>query len=357
MKLFSRFFPFPNYLAMPAVGIDISDRTIKYAQLEKSSGDFKLKKFGIKNIDLGIIERGEIKQKEALLKELKILHQELNNNYIVASLPEEKAFMKVVCLPLMEEDQIKKSLELQLEEIIPFPPSEILFDFELVGKSLQKNTLEVVISAFPKKIAEDYANIFNEAGFLPVAFEIENQSVYRDLVGFNNKEGVMIIDFGKTRTGFLIGVGGAVKFSSTISVAGEQIDKVLAHGLKIDVFEAESMKKKLIFQQNGGTWDVIMPVISVIKDEAQRILEYWYTHAKEQDLEHEQVKKIFLCGGDANMLGLVDYLSYKLKQTVEMGNVWVNINDFENYLPPIERNESLMYATALGLSLRSFVNL
>jgi hypothetical protein len=38
---------------------------------------------------------------------------------------------------------------------------------------------------------------------------------------------------------------------------------------------------------------------------------------------------------------------------VELGNPWINITDFKYYIPEIEFEDSLMYATAIGLALRT----
>jgi type IV pilus assembly protein PilM len=353
---FLKFFPFPRYLQIPAVGIDISDRSIKYVELEKYGGGLKLKKFGKKNIDKGIVEKGEIKQKEDLIKSLGLLKQELANNYIIASLPEEKAFLKVVQLPFMEEYQVSKSLEVQIEEIVPFSPKEIVFDFDIIDKSVQKNKMQIALSAFSRKTAKDYAEVFQKAGFAPIAFEVESQSVFRLLVEPAFGEAVMVIDFGKTRTSFSVGEEGFVKFASTINVAGEHIDRALAKNLNLDIFEAEREKRKQVVRKTAqeSVLTSVVPVISVIKDEARRIVTFWQTHTKEQGFKNKEISQIILCGGDSNMIGLTDYLAYELKIPVEIGNPWLNITDFEDHVPEIERNKSLMYVTALGLALRSF---
>ena len=64
-----------------------------------------------------------------------------------------------------------------------------------------------------------------------------------------------------------------------------------------------------------------------------------------------------LCGGGANLKGFSGFLSSQLEIPVEIGNPWINI------LPKDRKNksqlsfeESLRYATALGLALRGVKN-
>ena len=66
------------------------------------------------------------------------------------------------------------------------------------------------------------------------------------------------------------------------------------------------------------------------------------------------IEKIILCGGDANLLGLTDYLSASLKIPVERADIWTNIDYRDGFIPEIEFNDSLRYATAVGLALGGF---
>ncbi len=351
----SKFFPVPGYLQVPAVGIDLSDRSIKYIEFKKTSEGLRLKRFGKKSIDKGLVESGIVKNSEGLIKQLKLLRGELNTDNIIASLPEEKGFTKIVKIPLVGDMLVRKSLEAQLEEIVPFSAKEVVFDFEVTERDIRKKELTIALSAFPRNISQDYSSVFKGAGFTPVAFELENQSLFRSLSEDGSKSAVMIVDFGKTRTSFLVGEEGFVKFSSTINIAGQQIDSVLARSLNVSIFEAERIKKDSLSvrSEDGGTIAMILPIISVVKDEIRRIMSYWTSHAREQSFNNREIEKVVLCGGDSNLIGFVDYLSYELKKTVEMGNVWQNVASFDDYIPEVEHRQSMMYSTAVGLALRA----
>jgi Tfp pilus assembly PilM family ATPase len=60
-----------------------------------------------------------------------------------------------------------------------------------------------------------------------------------------------------------------------------------------------------------------------------------------------------LCGGGANLKGLPQFLSERLKIPVVCGNPWVNIlKPPIKSIPELSYQESLTYVTALGLALR-----
>ncbi len=354
INFFTKFFPPPTYLLMPALGLDISDRSIKYVGLGKKKEKIFIQRFGGHLIPRGLIEGGEIKDKKKLIGLLKDLQKELISKYIITALPEEKAFLARIKLPMMKKEEVRGALELQLEEHIPLSVNETIFDFKITGEKPDSNYMEICLIAFPKKVVEDYRDVFTEAGFIPLAMEMEMQASARAIVPQGEKNTLAIVDFGQTRTGFVIVGKNEVQFATTIKVAGEELEKALMRNLKVDQVQAEKIKKERGFiksKENEKVFNSILPIISVIKDEIGKCINYWDSNFGDNDLK--KVSKILLCGGDSNLFGFLEYLSYELKLPVELGNLWVNIFSFEEYIPEIELKDSLSYATALGLALKT----
>jgi type IV pilus assembly protein PilM len=346
MSIF-RHFPAPSYLKIPAFGFDISDRSLKYAKLRRVRREIRLVDFGNKVIPTGLIESGQIKRRDELVSFFKKLRQELKEDYIIASLPEEKIFVGTISLPLMNHREIKGALEAQFEEHIPLSPKEAIFDFEIVREAHEGNHIDVAFTAVPSILIGSYSDVLKEAGFTPLAFETEAHALLRSLISPEEKDNLMIIDFGKTRTSFVITSSQIVGFTSTINIAGEAIDSAIAKELGVSPEESERLKIE------QGITPAVLSLISVIKNEAQKHLNYWQSHPDEHGKTREGIEKIILCGGDSNLKGFPEYLSGELKKPVELGNVWLNICSFEEYVPEIEFNDSLKYATALGLALRA----
>ncbi len=347
-------FPPPKYLQMPAIGFDISDRSIKYVEICKKQGAIFVRRFGEYLIPESIIESGEIKQKEKLTDFLKTIQKELKLEYLIVALPEEKVFLARVKLPLMKKEEIRGALELQLEEHIPFSANEAIFDFDIIKENSDlsaqagKNCLDINLIAFPKGIVESYRDVFVGAGFTPLVFEMEVQAASRVMVPNNETQTIILVDFGRTRTTLTIINDNKPQFTSTIKVGGEDLEKSLMKNLEIDRFQAEKIKKNqglVKSKENEKIFNSLLPLVSVIKDEIHKLIIYCNSQ--------NRVSKILLGGGDSNLIGLPEYLSYELKLPVELGNPWINIISFKEHIPEIELRESLIYATALGLALRS----
>ena len=291
---------------MPAAGVDISDRSLKIVELVQEEGRLELGRFARKILPEGVIQSGEIKNKKALSDLLRTAFEEFKGlGSVMLALPEEKAFVSMVTLPKMDEADLREALEVQLEEHVPLPTSQAVFDYEVIRKGVPPDHLDAVVVAFPRMLVEAYRDAVREAGLIPLVFEMEAHALVRAVLPKDETEPAMVIDFGRTRTSFIIVSDGAVRFTSTVSVAGEALDKALAKIFNVDVFEAERLKKErglVRTRENQEVFNALLPIVSAIRDEISRHLTFWGSHAEHLHRPDPEVRKIYLCGGDANFL-------------------------------------------------------
>lgn len=346
---------------MPAAGLDISDQSVKFSVLERTRRGLNLTHYGEKSIPVGTIASGLIKDHETLVTILKSLATEFGLRYVVASLPEEEAYIVRLKLPAMPPHQIRESLELQLEEHVPIPPAEAVFDYEIFnphGGTGQGYDLGV--SVLPRKTVTAYGEIFQAAGMLPLAFEIEAQAITRAVVPAGDARVSLVVDFGKTRTSFFIANGWTVLFTATAqNIGGEDITRSIQKHLKLDYASAEKLKVDqgpFFSKKNQEFFSAITPMVSVLRDEIKKQYEYWEAHQQEVGEVGQAISRIILCGGQSTLPGLVDYLAGSIGAPVELGNPWTNILSFDETIPDLNLNQALRYTTALGLALRSFID-
>ena len=352
---FFDFFPPPSYLKMPAIGLDISDRSLKYVGLRRFGKNIRLAAFGRKDIPPGMIEAGQIKKQNEFAEFLKYFRKEIKNNRLIAALPEEKTFIGTIQLPPMKEEEIRGALELQLEEHIPLQIKEAIFDYEVALEAEPQSRLDISFAAVDGGLAKSYRDVLTSAGFTPFVFETEPHALTRALIRPEEKRAQMVIDFGKTRTSFFISDGVRIKISSTIKVAGETLDLAISKVFSVSPEEGRRLKNEkglLKTKENEKFFSAILPVVSAIKGEAGRHLSYWKSHAPGGEGTNKEIENIILCGGDSNLKGLSEYLAAELGAVVQLGNPWINVASFEDYVPEIELRESQIYATAIGLALR-----
>jgi Tfp pilus assembly PilM family ATPase len=146
-------------------------------------------------------------------------------------------------------------------------------------------------------------------------------------------------------------------FTSTLDIGGVTLDTMIQKNFDVSIEEANAMKKKYGLQRNTinkELFSVLLNSVSVLRDEIVKHFTYWNTHKDEENQNNPLIKKIILCGGGSNLIGLSDYFAVSVKTEVEMANVWVNIIDTEKKIPEIPFRQALSFAATIGLSLGDF---
>jgi len=406
-------------------GIDLSDFSIKISQVKKKGSSLFLTSIGEKFFQEGIIKDGVInKEREGDLVEIikktisEAKGKKIKTKNIICSLPEENAFIKTIQIPKVAKSEIREAIEFQLESNFPVKLNNVYFDFEIVDSSAIKkskkikksrekikkeDSLDVSVAVISKKVADSYVSVFKKAGLQPMAFEIESMAVIRSLIlnSFNLKP-VMILDMGKGGTGVTIFSGKTILFTSHIGISGNDLDKIISKSLKIDISEAEKMKKEIgllsikkikkkskeeIFslprfkvyrvpvtkekelknqksavaeidltklEKADQVFEALVPILTDLIEQIRQHIQY-FGGLRGLKYARGKISKIIVCGGEANLVGITDFISSSLELPVETGNPFVNIQQSrlaKKILGSNLRRESISYATAIGLAIR-----
>jgi type IV pilus assembly protein PilM len=354
-QLFSRYFPTPSYLNMDACAFDISDESIKYGQLSETVSGFKLEKFGKEKIPEGVMVAGKIEDEKKLIDILKNIRVKEKLNFARISLPEQQMYVFTLSLPQMHGQDLREMIFLQIEEHIPLKANEVVFDYDTISEDEKSTIVEVL--AVSVEVIEGYLSVFKRAGLSPISFEIEAQAITRAVVPRGENSTVMIVDFGYISTGVSISHNGNVLFTTTLDIGGYNLTEMLAKNFSLSFEKAEEMKKSYNLgnaTKSNDIFPVILNGISVLHDELDKQYIYWKTHSDNSGFAHEKIDRIILCGGNANLSGLAEYLEASMKIKVEYANAWINISDMKITVPEMSFEDSLSYVTVLGLALGSF---
>lgn len=351
-----RFFPLPRVLEMSAVGIDISDRSLHFAELVQGEEGLTLGRYGSESIPNGIIVEGVIEKPEELKKFLAKFNRAYGFHFIRASLPEQKGYLVKMTIPQMKKSEIRGSIELQIEDHVPIAADNAIFDYQMACEKKGRTTsMDVGVAVMPKNVVESYVEAFKGSGMVPLSFELEAHAIARALLPEGHCETTMIVDIGATRTGFSIIHEGLVRYTSTINLGGELLtDAVMTNfGLsRVDALakkEAEGLGHR---DGNDDLYSLLLPIVSILQDEVKKRILYWNSRDEVgRNPSKMKIQRIILCGGEANVPGLKHYLTSTLNYPVELGNPWINITSFDHYIPELTHNRSLSYVTALGLAL------
>lgn len=351
----------PRRLLPHAVGVDISDTSIKYiafAPARNRRQFLEVQEWGEVDLPLGSFSRGEVNDVEKFVAALKQVREQCSTPYVRMSLPEERAYIfETEVHRDLSAKEVYGQLEYRLEENVPIPAREAYFDYSIMEDPERPTLLRAVVTVYNRELIDTYYHAAINAGMIPLSFEVEAQAIARATIARSSKRTHLIIDFGKTRSGLGIVRSGALMYTSTIDIGGAELSRNLRKILG-DVSEKELTRIKnteglIRHPDHPDVYDALLSTMSIIKDEIMLRVEYWRN--KEQFVVDDSIDSIILCGGSANMKGLPEYFSEQLDIPTVRARVWQNAFDIDSYIPPIGRRFSYGYASAIGLALTNYI--
>ncbi len=350
-----------HFIRLPVAGLDISDRGIKYVKFA-AGGTGHIASFGEKEIAEGIIVEGRIERPADFAVALRGLSSLLGRPWspmgVVASLPEEKSFLRLLQMPSVKPAEIAGALRWQIEGQIPLPAEDLAYDYEIIEPFVGRaEHMDIVITAYPKAIVDSYISTLKDGGFQPVALELESQAIARAVLGRERSpDATAIMDMGRNRTTLAVCAAGSVIFTSTVPTGGHVLEQEIAKALGVDMAEANRLKKEHGLIKNaadGKIFKAIAPTIDIIANEIIRTTAYYEDHISHIHGGTPGVSRVLMCGGDANLLGLDTYLASRVHIPVALADPFYDISTASPYLiPEIPRHEAIAFAAAIGLARR-----
>lgn len=348
----------PRYLSLPAAGIDISTSGIKVAVLTERLAGLELTSYSEHLLPAGAVTGGEITDPMAVAAAIAVEAKKNAIAFANIALSESRSYLFEATLEGNHKgattEQLKTLTEQHLDEYVPLPPTDVVFDVIPVLATETATTIMGV--GYARRVIDESLATLDEAGVTTRVIESETFSMARALMPNNSRETVLIIDIGKTTTKLIVVVGQIPQFATTLEIGGDALTHAVMKHFGVTEEEAKVVKAEKGLVSQGGQDEYIAAMlltVSVIREEILHRLEYWQGRAQVGS-PHEPVTRVLLTGGNATVRGLPEYLETAIKLPVTLGDVFTNLASREVWLPTIDYTESLAYATAIGLALRDF---
>lgn len=353
----SRWFPTPSMAAMPGAGIDVSDSSIKWLSLKEARRGWEVDSYGSRPLPSNIVAEGVVQDSKTLIEALKEIKSVVRTPFVHAALPEETAYVfSMDVVDIHDRQQVLNIIEFELEGRVPLRASQAVFDYDVIAMHPDGVGAEIGVTVFPADVVQGYTDAFRAAGMQVLSLELEARSVARAIIPPGATETVLLADFGRARTGFVILKRQVPIFTSTVAVGGDALTKIIREQLSATEAEAVAFKNEQGLVRSSELprlYELMMGTAAALADEIVRHFQYWDTRRNEHGDKVTPVARVLLAGGSANLKGLPEYITGRIQAPAELVNVWTNTCLFEDYIPPIDRHYSLGYATAIGLALRS----
>lgn len=339
-------------------GLDLSDLSLKALWLEREGKEEVVTSFGSVPLALGSVVDGDILKEDVVIQAIQNIMEKttpspIRTKKVICSLPETKAFLRIIGLPEMSPEEVREAIKWEIEANLPLTLDQVYYDYQVLEKRLipEKGKMSVLVVAVARNMVDQFHAVLEKAGLEVVGFETESIAQARSLLDEHDENKTrLIVDIGDRRTSFLVAIGNTPCFTSSVPLSSQMITDAISKEMRISFDEAETMKIKYglgSLALKSPLFKAAQPVLENISVEIERSINFYLSN-----LGYSQaIDTIVLCGGGSNMKGLLPYLTRRLNYPIEFGNPWVNVS-LGRTIPPIDRGHAVQYSTAIGLALR-----
>lgn len=313
-----------------AVGVDIGSHAIKVCQLNESKRGLSLKRFDMAPLPPDSVIDGAIMNFASVQEKLRELvsANKLKGCSAVLSISGHSVIIKKISLPEMTQQELDASIMWEAEQYIPFDIKEVNVDVQILDPKAGQGQMDVLLVAAKKDIINDYVSIAMEAGLDPAVMDVDTfamQNMFELNYGLPANETICLINVGASIININIIGNGITQFTRDISIGGGLLTEEIQRQLTVSYEEAEhykiggsdSISSSAVFKE---VQRLAERVAATLVTEIQRSVEFFKATSV-----GEEISKIYLSGGGAQMPQFIRLLEQKLEVPVELVNPFKNI--------------------------------
>lgn len=335
------------YTDKPIVGLDISLTSLKLMAIDTKHWNV----LGYASIDVDPNElqkslSGDGAYLADMLKKLRestVGH--LPSSHVVMGLPTVKTFARSLELPIDVKNVLKDAIELEAEQYIPMPVSQLYIDYEITSKT--DTTISVMMCAVPQKLVDICVAAANEADLEVVMVEPGMSAAARLLkVSENGDLPTIIVDIGAATTDVAI-LDGSVKATGGVPVGGNTFTLDISKQLKVPLETAHQLKVLNglnISPRQAKIRAALEPNLKRIGSEVKKIMRYY----NERLTDGKKIEQVLVVGGGSNVPGIGDYFTDSIVVAARVASPWQALH-FDKLQPPA-RQFLPRYITVAGLA-------
>ena len=341
------------YHDKPLFGLDIGYGSVKFMQLIKGRNKYQVHGYGSGEFDPKYIKNGVIMEHEAFAAQVKKTFKDnligkIDTKRVALSIPSSKTYTRTLTLPPIKDSELAEAVRAEAEQYIPAPLETLYLDYQVIEKT--DKVVEVLVVAAPKNVVDSYMLVTRLLGLEAVAFDtsitaggrlFERQNLYTEIPS-------ILIDFGSLSADITIHDKTTI-VTGTLPSGGDTFSELIAEELKVSPNEAHIIKTKYGLSKSKKQAQIIKalePSMTKLLKEIRRMLRYYEDRT---DDSKKSIDQIVTMGGGANMPGLSEYLTSRLRLPVRTSDPLYNVS-LGKLQPPSQLEKSL-YVTVTGLAL------
>jgi type IV pilus assembly protein PilM len=342
------------------ITLNLGSQTIEVAEFRKLHGRLTLYGYRSRDFLVGPASEGiRLPEIVAVLREM--LHElQIKSGNVNYAIAEQSVFTRFVKLPSIEEEKIERIISFEAQQNVPFPIDEVVWDYQLIGGGADEQ-IQVVLVAIKADVLDEINRAVEATGLRTSVVDLATMALYNAFrYNYTGLTGCsLLVDIGARTTNLLFIESGKI-FSRSVPIGGSSVTCSIAKEFNEPFAAAEFRKKRDGFVSLGSdcrepTDADIARVSKIIRSTMTRLhaeLMRSISHYRAQQ-HGNPPERVFLSGGTASTLYLLEFFREKLQLPIEFFNPLRNVAVADSVpLDEIARSVHLL-GEPVGLALRT----
>ncbi len=303
------------------IGIDLTSNELRVVALSKHGSDYVLERFAIGDLDTAFFAAGRIADPKGLSARLKEILETngINARRAIISLSGKAAITRIIELPRMGAPQTRQAISLQINQYVPFPPGDTIYEYRVLPqrKGGNQSMQEILLVATRSSTVQSLVDMLNFAGIEAAGIKITSLAAW-NLIG-SKLEGytqtVGIIDVRDTISELSFFLNGSFRMARSIELGYNSIVAKVAQLLGVTVAEAQEYLKaeeidlmlseeEIDPTEDNRLREAVMAVFETFVTELVRSIRYYESQAARTD----RVGKLMVFGNIRGFKNLTAFL-------------------------------------------------
>ena len=230
-------------------GLDIGTSALRLVQIKKGSNQLMLQSSLAVDSKVSLSDAEEDRANMSQIIAGFVAQSGAKTKNVVLGLPSKNLYSYVIDTPIMNQQEMQKTLPVLSEQYIPVPIDNVKLDAKIIGKSPSSdNQQEVFVAAAQNSFLESRLEMIESIGLNVLAIEPDGLAIARAVMSPNIMDPVLIMDIGAFSTDIIIVQNQAPKLIRSIPTGNEAILKSMSGALNIHKDQAQQFISKFGFR-------------------------------------------------------------------------------------------------------------
>lgn len=322
------------------IGLDLTSNELRCVALSRKGKEITLERFALGTIPSSVFAAGRVAEPAELGVQIrKILHEAgITPGKAIISLSGKAAITRIIELPKMGAAQTRQAISLQINQYVPFPPGDTVYDYKILPPREGGNASmqEVLLVATRASTVDSLIATLRAAGIECDGIKITSLAAWNilelGLAGYTQAVG--IIDVRDTVTDLSFFLNGQFRLSRPVELGYTSIVSKVAQLLGVTPGEAEEYLKadpvdltipedEIDPTEDNRMREALLSVFSGFVSELIRSIRYYESQAQRS----ERVGKLLLFGN----IGLFPNISKYLEDQTGLEVSQVSLGSLVQY--------------------------